>query len=246
MATGVLGMARMMRAFFPHALASASIGVPAAMESIKAPGFFLSGAAKLASAAASPFSTCGLIATTQTDGLRFTSDGAANREIFFAFASLRSSGDGLGSTTWMDLAPLLSQPLSRAESMRPAPIRRTLTGSRLAGALQHRRRHRLFRGLATPEHELEGGVVMLAGFQRQVEQRLTLGGAGLGIGEDHGMAEDDGAVLGPQVEMADPQLGVHMHQEVGDILPPHPFADPHVEGAGQMQRLQVLPPGKVE
>src|SRR5690348_8599499 len=112
MAPGVLGMARMMRAFFPQALLRASTEVPAAMDNIKEPP-----AAKPASAAASPFSTCGLIATTQTDGLRFTSDGAANREIFFAFASLRSSGDGLGSTTWMDLAPLLRQPLSRAEPM---------------------------------------------------------------------------------------------------------------------------------
>ena len=52
---------------------------------------------------------------------------------------------------------------------------------------------------------------MLAGFQRQIEQRLALLRAGLGIRKDHGMAENDGAVLRPQIEMADPQLGVYIH-----------------------------------
>src|SRR5581483_938594 len=112
-------MARMMRAFFPQALLRASTEVPAAMDNIKEPP-----AAKPASAAASTFNTCGLIATTQTEDLPFTCDGAANREIFFACASLRSAGDGLGSTTWMDLTPLLSQPLSRAPPILPAPTSR--------------------------------------------------------------------------------------------------------------------------
>src|SRR5580692_8744757 len=130
---GVLGMARMMRAFFPQAVASATTEVPAAMEIISAPAW-----AKLANACASPFKTCGLIATTQTDGLRLTAEGVANSAIFFARASLASSADGLGSTTVMDLTPRPSQPFKRADPIRPAPIRRMLTASRLAGALQHR------------------------------------------------------------------------------------------------------------
>src|SRR5256885_14733619 len=109
-APGVLGMARMMRAFFPQALAIAATEVPAAMEIIRAPD-----RAKPASADASPLSTCGLIATTHTEGFAFASDGAANSAILLLFASLRSSGEGLGSTTAMDLTPLFSQPLSRAE-----------------------------------------------------------------------------------------------------------------------------------
>src|SRR4051812_1825678 len=221
MAPGVLGMARIMRAFFPHALVSAATEVPAAMEIISAPL-----AAKFASAGASPFSTCGLIATRQTDGLVSTWDGAAASAIFFTLASFFNSADGLGSTTVMDLTPLFSQPLSRADPILPAPTRRMLTTLplRLAGALQHRRRDGVFRRLAAPQHKLEGGVVMFAGFQCQVQQRFALGGAGFGIGEDHGMAENDGAVLGPEVEMADPKLGVHMHQQVGDILAADPFA----------------------
>src|SRR3954468_12260995 len=157
MAPGVLGMARMMRAFFPQAFAMASTEVPAAMEIISAPDW-----AKPASNGASPFSTCGLIATTQTYGLRLIWDGAAAKAIFPLLASLRSSAEGLGSTTAMDLMPRLSQPLSRADPIRPAPMRRTVTGSRLAGALQHRRRDSVFRRLAAPQHKLEGRVVMFA------------------------------------------------------------------------------------
>ena len=52
---------------FPDAETSAATDVPAAMEIIKAPA-----CAKFANAPASPFSTCGLIATTQTEGLPFT------------------------------------------------------------------------------------------------------------------------------------------------------------------------------
>src|SRR5215510_1142711 len=192
MAPGVLGMARMMRACLPQAWARASIEVPAAMEIINAPA-----CAKPVRVAASPLSTCGLIATTQTAGLRLTEEGASNRTIFFALAHLRNCADGLGSPTVTALTPRSSQPLSRADPIRPAPIRRMLTPrpSSLSGALQHRRRDGVFRALAAPQHELEGRVVMFAGFQRQVQQRLALGGTGFGIRENHGMAENDGSVL---------------------------------------------------
>src|SRR5258708_38935133 len=103
-------MARIIRAFFPQALVSAATEAPAAMEIISAPC-----PAKPANAGASPFSTCGLIATTQTDGSFFACDGAANSAIFFALANLRNSAEGLGSTTAMDLTPVFSQPLSKAE-----------------------------------------------------------------------------------------------------------------------------------
>src|SRR4051794_23707843 len=105
MAPGVLGMARMMRAFFPQASIKAATDVPAAMEIISAPD-----CAKPANVPASPFSTCGLTAITQTEGFCFTDDGAAKSAIFFALASLRSSAEGLGSTTLIDLRPVLSQP----------------------------------------------------------------------------------------------------------------------------------------
>src|ERR1700749_3539820 len=110
MAPGVLGMERMMRDFLPQAFDSAATEVPAAMETISAPV-----CAKAASAGASPFNICGLIATTQTGGLRVICDGAAHNAIFFVFASLRSSADGLGSTTVTSLTPFASQPFNRAE-----------------------------------------------------------------------------------------------------------------------------------
>src|SRR5262245_14812894 len=98
MAPGVLGIARMMRAFLPQAWVRAAIEVPAAMEIISAPL-----CANPARVAASPFSTCGLMATTQTAGLRLTAEGMSNRAIFLALAHWRSWADGLGSTTAMDL-----------------------------------------------------------------------------------------------------------------------------------------------
>src|SRR6185437_11268939 len=60
------------------------------------------------------------------------------------------------------------------------------------------------------------------------------------------MAEDHRAVLRPEVEMADPELGVHNHQKVGHVLAAYAFGDAHVEGAGKMQRLEVLAPGEAE
>ena len=60
------------------------------------------------------------------------------------------------------------------------------------------------------------------------------------------MAENDGAVLMPEIEMADPQPRVHIHQQVGDILPAHIFGHPHVEGRGEMQRFEIVAPGKAE
>src|SRR5262245_23909091 len=104
---GVLGMARMMRAFGPQASRNAAIEVPAAMEIIKALP------AMAASAGASPFRICGLMATMQVSILALTCDGAATRVMAFARASFLISTEGLGSTTMMDFSLLARQPLSR-------------------------------------------------------------------------------------------------------------------------------------
>ena len=101
---------------------AAATDVPAAMEIISAPP-----CANPARVEASPFSTCGLTATTQTDGFVLTEEVAAVSKIFFALASLRNPADGLGSTTVMDLTSLASQPFKRAKPILPAPTRRTLT-----------------------------------------------------------------------------------------------------------------------
>ena len=87
---------------------------------------------------------------------------------------------------------------------------------------------------------------MFAGFQREIEQRLALRRAGFGAGENHGVAEHDGAVFMPEVEMADPQPRIHIHQQVGDVLARGAFGDAHVEGGGQVQGFQVVAPGEAE
>src|SRR5258706_2740062 len=104
-----------------------------------------------------------------------------------------NSCDGRGSTTWMAEKLFAAiQPLMSAPPMRPAPIKRTapLAGAimaalSLAGTFQHGGGHGFLRRLATPEHELEGRVIMLAGFDGEVEQRLALGGADARVREDH-------------------------------------------------------------
>src|SRR5260370_6250168 len=98
------------------------------------------------------------------------------------------------------------QPLTSAPPMRPAPISRTapLAGAialSLARTFQHGGRHGFLRRLAAPEHELEGRVIMLAGFDREVEQRLALCRADPRVREDQDMAEQHGAVFRPKVEM---------------------------------------------
>src|ERR1700743_1846034 len=110
MAPGVLGMARITRAVGPHAARKEKIEAPAAMEIIKAPP-----CATLASAGASPFSTCGFLATTQAV-IFFgpISDGAASKVMALILASFLSWGEGLGSTTITGPTPLASQPLSKA------------------------------------------------------------------------------------------------------------------------------------
>src|SRR4029077_844243 len=68
-----------------------------------------------------------------------------------------------------------------------------------------------------------------------------LGGADTGIREDQDMPEEHRAVLAPQVEMAKPQLGVDVQQQLGDLVAE--FARyAHVEAYRDVQRLQVFPP----
>src|SRR5258705_7007857 len=126
-----------------------------------------------------------------------------SRRMARSAAAAFNASDGKGSTTWMAEKLLAAiQPLINAPPIRPAPIRRTapptgviMGALGLAGAFQHGGRHGFLRRLAAPEHELEGRVIMLAGFDREVEQGLALGGADPRIREDQHMAEEDGAVL---------------------------------------------------
>src|SRR5689334_15004515 len=90
-----------------------------------------------------------------------------------------------------------SQPLMRAPPIRPAPISRTapapgaiITGSSLSGAFQDGGGHRFLRRFPAPEDELEGRVIVLAGFDGEMEQRFALCGADAGIREDQHVPEE--------------------------------------------------------
>src|SRR4249919_376814 len=96
----------------------------------------------------------------------------------------------------------VSQPLIRAPPMRPAPIRRTapdaggvMTALCLSGAFQDGGGHGLLGRFPAPEHKLECRVIVLAGFNGEVQKRLALGGADPGIREDQNMPEEHRAVL---------------------------------------------------
>ena len=70
-------------------------------------------------------------------------------------------------------------------------------------------------GLAGPDHELEGREIALAGIERGDEQRLALPAGGLdAAGQHQRVAEHHHAFLGPQVEMADPQLLVDQRDQL--------------------------------
>lgn len=92
-------------------------------------------------------------------------------------AKLFSSPEGDGSITATGPTFPAAQPRRRALPIRPAPTSR-VTGRDdlgLADTLQHGCRDRLFRRFAAPEYELESWIIVLAGFDREIEQRFALG-----------------------------------------------------------------------
>src|SRR5690349_1647713 len=73
---------------------------------------------------------------------------------------------------------------------------------RLSLRLEHGGVERLARGLAGPDHELEGREVALAGIERGAEQRLALPARGFDpAGQHQRMAVHDQPVLRPQIEV---------------------------------------------
>src|SRR5215471_4441641 len=92
-----------------------------------------------------------------------------------------------------------SQPLMSAPPIRPAPISRTavMAASGLSGTFQDGGGHCFLCGLSAPQYKLERRVIVLAGFDGEMQKRLALRTADAGIGEDEHMPEQHGAVLGP-------------------------------------------------
>src|SRR6266851_4385328 len=114
---------------------------------------------------------------------------------------------------------------------------------RLPLRLEHRGVERLARGLAGPDHELEGREVALAGVERGSEQRLALPARGFdAAGQHQRVAVHDQAVLDPEIEMPDPQLLIDHRNELLHLAAAA-LRDLELEGAGEMQRLDVEHPG---
>ena len=64
---------------------------------------------------------------------------------------------------------------------------------------------------------------------------------GLRIRKQKPVAVKQHAVVAPQIEMAEPKLLVDLRHQPVDFRQPR-LGHPEIEGAGQMQRLQVFPP----
>src|SRR6187549_223647 len=66
---------------------------------------------------------------------------------------------------------------------------------------------------------------------------------GVGAGEQQAVAIKQEAVLLPQIEMAEPELLVDQRHKLVDIPEPQ-LAHLEIEGAGEVQRLEILPPSQ--
>src|SRR3990170_6873369 len=109
--------------------------------------------------------------------------------------------------------------------------------------LEHRGGERIFRRLARPQYELEGLIIALAGLKGSLKKRLALADMGVGACEQKSVAVEQEAVFLPQVEMAEPELLVDQRHQPVDLGEP-PLRHPEIEGASQMQRLQIVPPAQ--
>ncbi len=87
------------------------------------------------------------------------------------------------------------------------------------------------------------GEIALAGVERGAEQRLALLAGGFdAAGQHQRVAEHHDAFVGPEIEMADPQLLVDQRDQSLNFGAPA-LRHLEIEGAGQMQRLDVVHPG---
>src|SRR5207248_10163944 len=105
---------------------------------------------------------------------------------------------------WSDIACLVAMDSGLAAARRSGM---TATGLRLARRIEHCGVKRLARGLAGPDHELERLEITLRGIERGIEQRLALASRDFdATGQQQRMTEHHDTVLGPHIEVADPEL----------------------------------------
>ena len=70
-------------------------------------------------------------------------------------------------------------------------------------------------------------------------------GRGAAAGQHQGLPEHDQAVLFPEIEMADPELLVYLGDELNHLAAAK-RRNLEIEGAGEMQRLDVVHPRERE
>src|SRR5215475_1700568 len=125
----------------------------------------------------------------------------------------------------------------------PMPCGSAAGSLRLPLRLEHGGVERLARGLAGPDHELEGREVALAGVERGAQERFALPARGFdAAGQHQRVPVHDQPVLGPEVEMPDPHLLVDQRDQQLHLAV-QALRHLELEGAGEMQRLDVEHPG---
>ncbi len=121
---------------------------------------------------------------------------------------------------------------------RPIGLR---VGSGAALGLEHDRGQGMAAVLAGPDHELEGLEIALAGLERGPQQGLALARRRQRAVQHQALAVHDEALVAPDVEVAEPELLVDLGDELVDLGEAR-IRHLHLEGAGDVQRLQVVAP----
>src|ERR1700730_5341016 len=115
---------------------------------------------------------------------------------------------------------------------------------RAAGGLEQARIECVARALAGPDHELEGLKVAFAGLHGGPEQSLALIIRRRAAARQYqGLPEHDQAVLLPEIEVPDPELFVHLRDQLDDFTATK-RGNFEIECAGEVQRLDVAHPGE--
>src|SRR5262245_3724804 len=182
-----------------------------------------------------------------------------------ASALMAFVGCGSSTTSRRGSSPRVSQPWSMAEPIFPAPSRTRRPESPrsglsadfarfmatiispfaplcLPGCLEHRGVERFARGLAGPDHELEGRKIAFAGLECRPEQRLALFARGLRAACEHeGVSKHHNALGHPMIKVADPKTFIDQRDQRLHFSA-SPFGHPQIERTRQVQRFDIAHP----
>src|SRR5690242_6159984 len=91
--------------------------------------------------------------------------------------------------------------------------------SRFSNSLEQSRARRILRGHAGEDQKMERGFEALGGVQSRGEHRLHFADRDfLTPDHRHGVTEYDGAVVGPDIEMAKPKIFVDLRGELDGFV----------------------------